>query len=164
MLFHLAVAALFVLPGFTQAQVLKSAFTQDHDHPSVSKRLPAAWYQADDHPAHALFKRQSSSDGVTYATVGSQEWLNAYPPGLPDNAQMPQEWVNALNAAVAAGKIPDIPQSHNAPDQDPTYPDGLDPTSAKVCSGTYQCRIPGDIWDAPEGYLGCSFGKPSCLF
>jgi chitin deacetylase len=158
MLSRLAVATFFAFP-LTQAVLTgRPALTQNHDHAPVSKRLPSAWYQVDDHPVHGLFKRQSATDGVTYATVGSQEWLNAYPPGLPDTSQMPQEWVDALKAAVAAGKIPDIPQSRNAPDQDPTYPDGLDPTSPKVCSGTYQCQIPGDIWDAPEGYLGCSFG------
>jgi hypothetical protein len=100
---------------------------------------------------------------VIYATVGSDEWAKAYPPGLPDTTQLPQEWVNALNTAVAAGKIPDIPPSHTTGEQDPKYPDGLDPMSDKVCSGTYQCRIPGDIWDAPEGYLGCSFGELSYL-
>jgi chitin deacetylase len=158
MLFHLAVAAFFALPLSQAILTGRPALTQDHNYAPVSKRLPSTWYQADDHHAHSLFKRQSTTDGVTYATVGSQEWLNAYPPGLPDTSQMPQEWVDALNTAVAAGKIPDIPQSRNTADQDPTYPDGLDPTSPKVCSGTYQCQIPGDIWDAPEGYLGCSFG------
>jgi len=162
MLCRLAAAALLAaaLPLTVQA-ALKSSHAQDQDHAPVAKRLPAAWYQADNHPAHALFKRQS--DGSTYPTVGSQEWYNAYPPGLPDTSKLPTEWVNALNAAVTAGKIPNIPPSHNAPNQDPTYPNGLDPNSAKVCSGTYQCRIPGDIWDAPEGYLGCGFGEILCL-
>jgi len=163
MICRLAAAALLAaaLP-LTVQTALKSSRAQDQDHAPVAKRLPAAWYQADNHPAHALFKRQSlsNSDGSTYPTVGSQEWYNAYPPGLPDTSKLPMEWVNALNAAVTAGKIPNIPPSHNAPNQDPTYPNGLDPNSAKVCSGTYQCRIPGDIWDAPEGYLGLKDDGP----
>ena len=120
------------------------------DHP---RDLP--WHQTEDHPVHSLFKRQSNpSDGVTYATVGSSEWLKAYPPGLPDTSKLPQEWVTALNNAVAAGKIPDIAPSKNDPAGLPTY-HGLSPTSSEVCSGTYHCRIDGDIWDAPDGYLGC---------
>lgn len=39
----------------------------------------------------------------------------------------------------------------------PVYASGLDPTSDQVCSGTYKCRIPGDIWDAPDGTFGCGF-------
>ena len=85
MLCRLAAAALLAaaLPLTVQA-ALKSSHAQDQDHAPVAKRLPAAWYQAGNHPAHALFKRQSlsNSDGSTYPTVGSQEWYNAYPPGL----------------------------------------------------------------------------------
>jgi chitin deacetylase len=157
MFFGLAVAALLALPP-TYA-TFESSNTEAHDYAPVAKRLPSTWHQADDHPVHALFKRQSIDDGVTYATVGSQQWYNAYPSGHPDTSKLPQEWINALNAAVAAGKIPNIPPSHNAPNQNPTYPDGLDPTSSKVCSGTYKCRITGDIWDAPEGNIGCGFGE-----
>jgi len=117
----------------------------------------SSWYQRDDHPVHRLFKRQSiPTDGVTYPTVGSKQWTNAYPPGLPDTSKLPQEWVNALNAAVAAGTIPNLTVSTNNPAGLPTY-NGLSPTSPQVCSGTYACRISGDIWDAPEGYLGCGF-------
>src|ERR1700679_1969399 len=75
------------------------------------------------------------------------------PPGLtlPDPSTMPVAWVDALNAAVAAGKIPKIPMSNNTPGTNPVYPNGLSPTSPEICSGTYQCRIPGDIWDSPDG-------------
>jgi peptidoglycan/xylan/chitin deacetylase (PgdA/CDA1 family) len=34
---------------------------------------------------------------------------------------------------------------------------GVDPNSPEICSSTYQCRIPGDVWDAPAGFLGLSF-------
>ena len=42
----------------------------DHDHAPVNRRLPSTWYQPDDHPAHALFKR-APTDGAVYAQVGS---------------------------------------------------------------------------------------------
>ena len=71
---------------------------------------------------------------------------------------MPQAWVNALNFAVAAGKIPNVPMSNiTTPGTNPVYPNGLSPTSPQVCSGTYGCRIPGDIWDAPAGVFASAF-------
>ena len=71
---------------------------------------------------------------------------------------MPVAWVNALNAAVAAGKIPNVPMSSiNTPGTNPVYPNGLSPTSSQVCSATYGCRIPGDIWDAPNGVFASAF-------
>jgi chitin deacetylase len=70
---------------------------------------------------------------------------------------MPVAWVNALNAAVAAGKIPNIPMSNNTPGHNPVYPNGLSPTSPQICSGTYGCRISGDIWDAPNGVFASAF-------
>jgi chitin deacetylase len=71
---------------------------------------------------------------------------------------MPQAWVNALNYAVAAGKIPNVPMSNIAtPGTNPVYPNGLSPASPQVCSGTYGCRITGDIWDAPDGVFASAF-------
>lgn len=75
--------------------------------------------------------------------------------------------MEAFNNAVAAGKIPNIPPSTNPNAALPVYPDGLDPTSPEVCSGSYQCRIPGDIWDGPDGIYASSFDDgplPACLF
>lgn len=69
---------------------------------------------------------------------------------------MPQAWLDALHAAIAAGKIPDIPVT-TMDGPGPTYPDGYDPMSPDVCSSTAQCRIPGDIWDGPPGALSLSF-------
>jgi peptidoglycan/xylan/chitin deacetylase (PgdA/CDA1 family) len=65
--------------------------------------------------------------------------------------------VNALNAAVQSGLIPDIPQSNGSAGQNPIYPLGYDPTSSNVCSATYGCRIPGDVWDAPDGVFASAF-------
>ena len=70
---------------------------------------------------------------------------------------MPVAWVNALNYAVAAGKIPNIPMSNYTLGNDPVYPNGSDPTSPEICSGTYKCMIPGDIWNAPDGVFASAF-------
>jgi chitin deacetylase len=60
-----------------------------------------------------------------------------------------------LNAAVAAGQIPDIPVT--TLNVNPIYPNGLDPTDPSICSSTYDCRAPGDIWDAPDGVIAIGF-------
>jgi len=121
----------------------------------------SAWSLPEDHHAYSLFRRTQTSsptDGVTYPTVGSSAWYNAYPQNL-DSAvsMMPKAWVTALNAAVKAGKIPNIPPSTMGSNGVPVYPSGYSPTSSEVCSGTEQCRIPGDIWDAPANHVGCGF-------
>lgn len=77
------------------------------------------------------------------------EWASSFPtPGAtPPNS--PPQWIAALNAAVAAGKIPNIPAS--------PYPAGTDPSSPQICSGSAWCKIPGDIFDGPDGYYASSF-------
>ncbi|KAF8909480.1 hypothetical protein CPB85DRAFT_1222100 [Mucidula mucida] len=114
------------------------------------------WYHARDHPVQKLFKRVPT-DGSDYPEVGSSTWSAAYPASTPDPEQMPQAWKDALSAAVAAGKIPDIPPSQPDADGFPTYPDGFDPNGPIVCSATYKCRNPADIWDAPDGSIGVGF-------
>lgn len=84
-------------------------------------------------------------------------WSGGFPRSIPDPNQLPAEWVNALNAAVAAGKIPNIPQSTNTPGVNPVYPPGVNPNSPEVCSATYKCRHPEDTWDAPPNYFGTGF-------
>ncbi|KAJ7368305.1 carbohydrate esterase family 4 protein [Mycena albidolilacea] len=133
-----------------------SGHRDDHAH-TVSKRLPSTWFHRSDHPVHELFGRGAATDGATYAQVGSPTWAAAYPESTPDSKAMPSKWLDALNAAVAAGSIPDIPASTNLPNQNPTYPSGFDPNGAVVCSATYKCRNPGDIWDAPDSHIGISF-------
>lgn len=137
---------------------------QEHDLgcSDASRTLPGTWYQPLDHFAHSLFRRQTTN--ATNATspagfppVGSPTWTAAYPSDTPDSTKMPQAWKDALNAAVQAGKIPNIPLGHQTSSgSNPTY-GSLDPNGPEVCSGTYQCRIPGQIWDAPAGTLGLSF-------
>ncbi|KAG6821277.1 hypothetical protein H0H93_002387 [Arthromyces matolae] len=128
----------------------------DHSH-AVQKNLPTSWHQPDDHPVHALFKRGTPTDGANYAQVGTPAWSAPYPSWSPDVNSLPQEWVDALNAAVAAGNIPNIPQSSNTPGVNPVYPQGVNPNGPTVCSATYKCQIPGDIWDGPSDYFAISF-------
>jgi hypothetical protein len=77
---------------------------------------------------------------------------------LSFSAKIPQAWKDALDKAVSAGKIPNIPNS-NANDGDPKYPNNLDPNSKTVCSSTAKCRQDVDyvIWDAPDGVWASSF-------
>lgn len=70
---------------------------------------------------------------------------------------MPQAWKDALNDAIQAGTIPDLnPSTQTAPGTNPLYGKS-DPNSPSICSATYQCRIDGQIWDAPNGTLGLGF-------
>ncbi|KAJ7890800.1 hypothetical protein B0H13DRAFT_2234871 [Mycena leptocephala] len=162
-----------------------------HSH-TTSKRLPSTWYHRSDHPVHELFRRDVATDGTTYAQVGSpgvyaalfrrsrtqfySAWSAAYPESTPDSKAMPTKWLDALNAAVAAGSIPNIPVPLSFPTKirltrlvcvaffecrfiHPTrFPVvGFDPNGAVVCSATYKCRNPNDVWDAPDNSIGISF-------
>ncbi|CAA7259764.1 unnamed protein product [Cyclocybe aegerita] len=113
-----------------------------HDSHEASGSLPSSWFHQRDHPVHALFRR-APGDGNDYPAVGTPQWSAGFPPasGAPDPSLLPAEWVNALNAAVAAGRIPDIPRSSNTPQTNPVYPQGVNPNSPEVCSATYKCRI-----------------------
>ncbi|KZP17236.1 carbohydrate esterase family 4 protein [Athelia psychrophila] len=128
----------------------------------ASPLAAGAWSLPEDHHAYSLFRRQAPStsptDGVIYPTVGSSAWYSAYPQNLKSAvATMPQAWVTALNTAVAAGRIPSIPPTTLGKDGVPVYADGYDPNSPTICSGSEQCRIPSDIWEAPNGTVGCGF-------
>ncbi|KAJ3545390.1 hypothetical protein NMY22_g2459 [Coprinellus aureogranulatus] len=143
-------------PFIHAASVPVTNAAHDHDHVE-HVRLPKRWYQEAGHPVERLFKR-GPDDGVTRPAVGSPEWAAPFPKAIPDSSQLPQEWVDALNAADAAGKIPHIPQS-SAPggQSNPVYPPGVNPSSPEICSATYKCRIAEDIWDAPDGVFASSF-------
>jgi peptidoglycan/xylan/chitin deacetylase (PgdA/CDA1 family) len=70
---------------------------------------------------------------------------------------MPQVWKDALQKALDAGKIPDVPRTTQTGRSAPIYPNGMKATDPKVCSGAYKCRQPEDIWEAPEGVFGVAF-------
>ncbi|VDB90094.1 unnamed protein product [Peniophora sp. CBMAI 1063] len=138
-------------PGHNHAHIARSlaSRTSPSDH--------AWWHRDESHFAHKLFKRGPTTDGITYPEVGSPTWAAAYPTSTPDSSQMPQEWKDALDAAVKAGTIPDLAPSTNDPAAGPVYPKGVDPMDPKVCSATYKCRLDTDLWDAPDGQVGISF-------
>ena len=126
----------------------------DHDHVSQGS-LPSTWFHNDDHPVHALFRRQATT---TFPEVGSPAWAAAYPAGTPDSNAMPQAWKDALNTAVQAGKIPNTaPAKQGAPNTPPVYDASVNTNDPKVCSTSHGCRNPGDVFDAPPGVIGISF-------
>lgn len=128
-----------------------------HDDHSVRRSLGARWYHEADHPVHNLFRRSGQTDGITYPVVGSLMWGADFPNGTPDSSQLPKAWLDALTAAVNAGKIPDVPMAESEDGADPKYPDDLDPMSPQVCSSTYKCINNEAWWDGPEGYYASSF-------
>ncbi|KAJ7825494.1 hypothetical protein B0H14DRAFT_3088623 [Mycena olivaceomarginata] len=154
--------ALLALPLLSTAAV--HGRRDDHSH-SAANSLPSTWFHDPDHPGtahfHELFRRTDATDGVTYPTVGSKEWAAGFPAPFPSNgidtSNLPAAWVAALNDAVARKAIPDVGIPKLGADGNPAYPNGGDGSSPEICSGTYGCRIDGDIWDGPDGYVGISF-------
>lgn len=130
----------------------------DNDDAHVSQSsLPSTWYHEDDHPVHALFRRQATPSS-SFPEVGSPTWAAAYPAGSPDSNAMPQAWKDALNAAVQAGKIPNIaPAVPTAPNTVPVYAASVNPNDPSVCSASHGCRNPGDMYDAPQGVIAIGF-------
>ncbi|KAJ3563277.1 hypothetical protein NP233_g9041 [Leucocoprinus birnbaumii] len=148
----LLASLLLVAPAVLAVTVPSS---EAHDH-TVSRSLGARWYHDEDHPVHSLFRRGGMTDGITYPAPGSLTWSANFPKSSPDASTLPQAWVNALDAAVKAGKIPDISPSEQEHGKDPTYP-GHDPMSPEICSSTYKCINTAAWWDGPEGYYASSF-------
>jgi chitin deacetylase len=156
-------SSLLLLAGIPLLSVVSAAVIPSHDtdahNYAPQDPLPNHWYHDDDHPAHALFRRQAGTptQPSAFPQVGTPAWAAAYPSWSPDSSAIPQAWTDALNNAVQAGTIPNIPVSQQSnPSANPTY-GTLNPNGAQVCSGTYGCRIAGQIWDAPAGVMGISF-------
>ncbi|KAF5389132.1 hypothetical protein D9757_004889 [Collybiopsis confluens] len=154
----------FLIPAFLFLSVLAVPRSihdghDGHDTHSIAQRLPSAqWHHPRDHPVRELFGRDITTDGAAYPQVGSPTWSAPYPKSSPDVSQLPAAWLNALKAAEQAGKIPDVPQSTSLqPNTNPVYPNGVNPNSPDVCSATFKCRLPGDIWDAPDSFIGTGF-------
>ncbi|KAG8885646.1 hypothetical protein FRB97_000089 [Tulasnella sp. 331] len=126
----------------------------DHVKPGkLLSRSGGNWYHEDDHPSHALFKRQTPANG-TMPAVGSDAWTAMYPGyNVPDPTKMPASWIQALANVEAAGLIPDIAPTTG----EGIYAEGVNASDPEICSAAWQCRAPGDIWDAPDGMLGVAF-------
>lgn len=83
-----------------------------------------------------------------------------YPAALvtPPDSSLPQEWMTALNTAVSAGKIPDIPVSTETASGNVVYPSNKVGNSQETCSWTIsKCNGPDDITDAPDGEWTIAF-------
>ncbi|CAD6953199.1 unnamed protein product [Tilletia caries] len=97
--------------------------------------------------------------GTQSQTPTSRQATDAYPPlnGEPLSAkQIKPEWKAALDAAVKAGKIPNIPPSSSPDGGTPTYPAGTDMTA--VCSwSASKCQGPNDIHQGADNYVGINF-------
>ncbi|KLO11229.1 glycoside hydrolase/deacetylase [Schizopora paradoxa] len=140
------------------------AYASPHAH-RTRAALPDVWSQPEDSPVYDLFRsnlqKRQSNDTDDSPDVGSPTWAAQYPQGSVDVTKIPDEWTNALNAAVAAGAIPtNVPQTTLVNDN-AVYPQGVNSQDPSICSanggGTGSCRTNGSIWDAPDGYIGISF-------
>ncbi|KAJ7808586.1 carbohydrate esterase family 4 protein [Mycena olivaceomarginata] len=125
-----------------------------HNHDHIARNaLPGTWFQPNDHAVRALFARDD------FPPVGSDAWVASLPPFTPDGShtpditKLPQAWVDAYNAAKAAGNIPNIPQSTTGGQ----YPNNLDPKSTDICSSYIGCRSPEDHFNVPDGTLALNF-------
>jgi len=135
--------------------VVAHAHDSHHAH-SQARALPSTWHHASDHPVHALFQRD---DATSSPEPGSAAWVATYPTDKPDPSTMPQAWKDALAAAISSGKIPNFAPSVSDPTTGlPSYPPGSDLKSVTgFCVSNQGCRVPGDIWDAPDGVWGLGF-------
>ncbi|EJD01510.1 glycoside hydrolase/deacetylase [Fomitiporia mediterranea MF3/22] len=149
------------------------ALVAAHPHPHASETrsapLPGRWYHEEDHPVHALFRRAptNSKRADPSPSVGSDAWTAQYPASSADPSKLPQAWVNALNDAVKAGKIPDIPPSVSENGGVPNYPAGTNENrnDPSICAATdRECRIPQDIWDGVDGYFAVGFDDGPTTF
>ncbi|KAL5530059.1 hypothetical protein ACEPAF_6316 [Sanghuangporus sanghuang] len=147
------------------AAAVTAVVAHPHPHPEGSRTrsapLPDRWYHDEDHPVHALFRSQpTNGKRQSMPEVGSSAWTAQYPASSPDVNDLPQAWLDALNDAKDAGKIPALPPTtYNGVDA-PHYPTGIDENrnNATICAATDRvCRIPQDVWDAPDGYMGIGF-------
>lgn len=129
-----------------------TALPNPNQPPERRSALPSRWFHKRDHPVHALFKRDDP-----LPEVGSPEWQAKYPPGGPTPTNIPQAWLDALHAVQAAGHIPNIAPA-TTPDNGNTavYPADANAGQEPICSASFQCRHPEDIWDAPDGMIGLS--------
>ncbi|KAG9010174.1 hypothetical protein FRB90_008006 [Tulasnella sp. 427] len=108
---------------------------------------------ADNHADHAHAGRS------LFDAYGVSDW--AHPADHPVNALSVDRLAttsplaqpkDALTKAVAAGQIPTVPLSNEGND-----PHGVDPNDPTVCNSTSECKVDGDIWNAPDGMLGLNF-------
>jgi chitin deacetylase len=154
-------SAFYTLAVATLVSLTSAAPHAHHNHgPIVTKRnsLMDRWYQDPNGQAAQLFKR-----ATTDAAIGTPEWRNAYPaPGsTPGSDKIPQAWKDRLAEVKKSSAWPTYGPSnpnngyplYTAPNG--TKLEGKDPNT--VCSFTYECHAPSDIFDGPDGVIGLNF-------
>ncbi|KAI5120667.1 hypothetical protein M0805_006956 [Coniferiporia weirii] len=154
--FTTVVSLLAAVAATVPAAAARLGPSPSHTRPNA---LHSRWYHAKDHPVHDLFRHHEKRADPS-PSVGSDAWSAQYPQSTPAASSIPQSWIDALNTAVSAGKIPDIPVPTLGNNPSPVYPGDVNANrnNATVCAATdRECRIPGDIWDAPEGVIGIGF-------
>ncbi|CUA72086.1 hypothetical protein RSOLAG22IIIB_10059 [Rhizoctonia solani] len=125
---------------------------------AAARALPGQWYRepgAMDHPVHKLFSRQT-----TLAPVGSPEWRAKFPKGKLNATSIPQTWLDAMNKAIADGRIPStdqVPVATTAGVYRSKAGKTLDGGKAPICSSTVGCKDDTQIYDVPDGIVAISF-------
>lgn len=113
---------------------------------SVSAALPAHL-----HSKRHLFERR---DHAAKLVARKHKYPDTFT--VPDPSLLPAAWKKALNDAVSAGKIPNIPPSTLDADGNPSYPRGTD--AKKIGSWTLDKYLgPKDISQAPDGVWAIGF-------
>ncbi|KAF7352789.1 Carbohydrate esterase family 4 protein [Mycena venus] len=145
-----------LFPLLTTAALVRHRHRDDHAH-TVSKRLPSTWYHRSDHPVQELFRRDAATDGATYAQVllSLVCGLSCEHTRFKSNAFKVARRVKCGRSLLGPYLMSQFPPTF--PNENPTYPSGFDPNGAVVCSATYKCRNPLDVWDAPDNHIGISF-------
>ncbi|CAE6492187.1 unnamed protein product [Rhizoctonia solani] len=124
---------------------------------AAASALPGRWYRdpAQEHPVHKLFSRQT-----TLAPVGSPEWAAKYPQGALNVSSIPKPWLDAMNKAIADGRIPStstVPIATTAGVYRSSAGKTLDGGKAPICSSTVGCKDNTQIYDVPDGIVAISF-------
>ncbi|CAO1619308.1 unnamed protein product [Parajaminaea phylloscopi] len=113
---------------------------------SVSAAIPAHL-----HPKRELFERRDHASKLAARQAKYPDALT-----IPDPSLLPAAWKKALSDAVAAGKIPNIPQSTLDASGNPSYPASA--KASDIGSWTLSKYIgPNDVSQAPDGIWAVNF-------
>lgn len=109
--------------------------------------------------AAALTTAQARPSQEVYPVQFTKRQSSTYPATLqtPPQSSLKQEWIDALNAATAAGKIPNISPSTVNADGSISYPNGIG-SSKDTCNWTIsKCLGARDISSVPDHEWTISF-------
>lgn len=131
-----------------------------HSHVSYSRRSDEVikkWHQDPESETARMFRRGVPGDGV----VGSQAWLQSYPTPSVTPTNIPQPWLDRLyvlrNSTVFPKYGPSAPNNGYPQYTNPNGGGNLSPTDSSVCSYTYECVEPSDVYNLTDGTIGLNF-------